>query len=43
MDIVNRWKAVETAAGRVPGWSIRQHYTQLELLLGPFLHYTFAM
>ena len=43
MDIVNRWKAVETAAGRVPGRSMRQHYAQLELLLGPFLRYTFAM
>ena len=43
MDIVNRWKAVETAAGRVPGWLMWQHYDQLELLLGPFLCYTFAM
>ena len=43
MDIVNQWKAVETAAGRVPGWSMQQHYAQLELLLGPFLRYTFAM
>ena len=43
MDIVNRWKAVETAAGRVPSRSMRQHYAQLELLLGPFLRYSFAM
>lgn len=31
MDIVNRWKALETAEGRVPGCSMQQHYTQLEL------------
>ena len=43
MDILNRWKVVETTAGRVPGRSIRQHYAQLELLLGPFLRYTFVM
>ena len=43
MDIVNRWKDVETAAGRIPGRSMRQHYDQLELLLGPFLRYTFIM
>lgn len=43
IDIVSIWKALESVDGRWPGWSMRQHYAQLELLVGPFLHYTFAM
>ena len=43
VDIVNRWKTVESARGSIPSRPMRQHYAQLELLLGPFLRYTGAM
>jgi hypothetical protein len=44
IDVVNRWKAVERADGNIPHCPIRQHYAELELLLGPsFLRYTWAM
>ena len=37
IDIVNRWKAVETAKGSRPGRAMQQHYAQLDLLMGTFL------
>ena len=43
IDVVNRWKMVERAKGRVPGMSMQQHYAQFDQLLGPFLRYTQAM
>ena len=43
VDIVNRWKAIEAALGNRPSQPMRQHYAQVELLMGPFLRYTFAM
>ena len=43
VDIVNRWKTVESAKGSVPNRPMQQHYAQLDLLLGPFLRYTGAM
>ena len=43
IDIVNRWKAVETVKGSRPGCVMRQHYAQLDLLMGPFLRYISAM
>jgi hypothetical protein len=43
IDAVNRWKAVERADGNRPHRPMRQHYAKLELLLGPFLRYTWAM
>ena len=43
VDIVNRWKTLETAEGSRPGRPMRQHYAQLDLLMKPFLRYTFAM
>jgi hypothetical protein len=42
-DIVNRWELVEKAQGRRAGMPMRLHYTQMELILQPFLRYTFAM
>jgi len=42
-DVVNRWKTNEGAKGKRPNVSMRQHYTQLDLLLQPFLRYTRAM
>jgi hypothetical protein len=43
IDVVNRWKSVERADGNRPHRPMRQHYAELELLLGPFLRYTWAM
>ena len=43
IDIVNRWRKVEAGAGRRPGYTMQQHYAQLDLLLKPFLRYTSAM
>jgi hypothetical protein len=43
IDVVNRWKSVERADGNRPQRPMRQHYAELELLLGPFLRYTLAM
>jgi hypothetical protein len=43
IDVVNRWKALERADGNRPHRPMRQHYAKLELLIGPFLRYTWAM
>ena len=43
IDIVNRWKTQENTRGGKVGGSMRQHYAQFELLLGPFLRYTYEM
>jgi hypothetical protein len=43
IDIVNRWKALERADGNRPHRPMRQHYAELELLIGPFLRYTWGM
>jgi hypothetical protein len=42
-DVVNRWKALERADGNRPHRPMRQHYAELELLIGPFLRYTWGM
>ena len=43
IDIVNRWRLVEAAAGKRPAFTMQQHYAQIDLLLKPFLRYTRAM
>jgi hypothetical protein len=43
IDVVNRWQAVEKAKGSRPSRPMRQHYAELELLLKPFLRYTWGM
>jgi hypothetical protein len=43
IDVVNRWKSLERAEGNRPHRPMRQHYAELELLLKPFLRYTWAM
>lgn len=43
IDVVNHWKALERVDGNRPHRPMRQHYAKLELLLGPFLAYTWAM
>ena len=43
IDVVNRWKAVESAKGKRPGQVMRQHYAEFAQLKEPFLRYTFAM
>ena len=43
IDVVNRWKRVEAAKGKVPGMSMQQRYAQFDQLLDPFLKYTQAI
>lgn len=43
IDVVNRWKTVETAKGSKPHRSMRQHYAEISDLKAPFLRYTAAM
>ena len=43
IDVVNRWQTVEKAAGSRPNRPMRQHYAELELLLKPFLRYTWVV
>jgi hypothetical protein len=43
IDVVNRWAGVEKAQGRQPGREIRHYYTDITLLMKPFLQYTCAM
>lgn len=43
METVNRWRSVETAAGKRPNLPMHIHYAQVEELLGPFLRFTGAM
>ena len=43
VDIVNRWESVEKAQGRRADMPMRLHYTQIELILKPFLRYMTAM
>jgi hypothetical protein len=43
INIVNPWKALKRADGNRPNHPMRQHYAKLELLLGTFLRYTWAM
>jgi hypothetical protein len=42
-DIVNRWQLVERAQGRKASMPMRLHYTQIEIILKPFLRYSGAM
>jgi hypothetical protein len=42
-DIVNRWQLVERAQGRRAAMPMRLHYTQIDIILKPFLRYTWAM
>ena len=42
-DIVNRWQLAERAQGKRAAMPMRLHYTQIELILKPFLRYTRAM
>jgi hypothetical protein len=43
IDVVNRWKSLKRAEGNRPHHPMRQHDAELELLLKPFLRYTWAM
>jgi hypothetical protein len=43
IDAVNRWATVENTKGQKPSQPMRQHYAQFELLVTPFLRYTWAM
>ena len=37
IDVMNRWKAVESAKGKKPAREMRQHYAEVNLLKAPFL------
>ena len=43
IEIVNRWKTVETAQVKKPGRYMRQHYAEFSLLKEPFLRHTSAV
>ena len=43
IDLVNRWETVERAKCKRQNMPMRLHYTQVELILKPFLRYTWAM
>ena len=43
IDVINRWKSVESAEGKKPARTMRQHYAETTLLKAPFLRYTAAM
>ncbi len=44
INVVNPWKALERVDGKWPPLPMRKYYAKLELLvIGPFLHYTWAM
>jgi hypothetical protein len=43
INVINRWKALERADGNRPHCPMRQHYAELELLIGPFLLHTWNM
>jgi hypothetical protein len=43
IDLVNRWETVERAKGKRQNMPMRLHYAQVELILKPFLRYTWAM
>jgi hypothetical protein len=43
IDMVNRWESAERAKGKRQNMPMRMHYTQVELILQPFLRYTGQM
>ena len=43
VNTINRWQDEKEAKGRKPSSSMHQHYTQFDLLIKPFLRYTFQM
>ncbi len=43
IDVVNRWLKKEKAGGNRPGFSMKHHYADINLLLESFLRYTMAM
>ena len=42
-NVINRWHVLEEAKGKRPNLPMNQHYSQLELLIQPFLRYTGQM
>ena len=43
IEIVNRWRSIETSKGRKPHMPMHLHYAQIGELLNPFLRFTEAM
>ena len=43
VDTVNRWRTKEKAGANKPGARIDHMYADLNLLVGPFLRYTWSM
>ena len=43
IDVINRWSTVEKSKGKKTGLSMKHHYAELNILLGPFTRYTTEM
>lgn len=43
VNLISRWHSIDKAGGKRPNFEMRFHYTQVELLVKPFLRYTNAM
>ena len=43
IDLVNRWRSVESRGGRFGGGSMRDHYTDIRLLRKRLLAYSEAL
>ena len=43
IDIVNRWRSLESSKGKRSNLSMRHHYADVAVILQPFLRYTKAM
>ena len=41
IDVVNRWKTIESSKGRKPNRPMRQHYAEVGELKDPFLRHTY--
>jgi hypothetical protein len=43
VELMGRWRKAEQAAGRKPGGSIREHYTELVQLVGARVRFSKAL
>ena len=43
LDIVNHWRSVENAKRKRPNLPMKHHYADVQVLLQPFLRYTYGM
>ena len=43
LDIINRWRQVENAQGKKPAMRMRDHYSEIRLMLPTLLRYSKAL